>query len=257
MSVQQKNQLKNKFKKIKFLNGKWKVLLFISIVVMILESFLELENKSIDEMIGYVFGYIAIGNYNVFLRSLITFMLPQIAILLIWGNYFDDCILGNANIIFTRTRQVSKVLLKFTMELILGVSITVILLIGGLSIIYFMKGYRVYAVIETIENCVLYMIYINLLVITVNLISLSINVMYSVLSVFTIQLGFLHCIYMIKTEILSSNLYYVLPTASSMMFFNNEITNRIKIGWLIYMIALMLILYFISCAIVKKKEFLA
>jgi len=255
--VQQKNRMKNKFGKIRFLNGRVRGLLLVTITLIILESFLELENKSIDTVLSYVFGYIAINNYNIFLRSLITFMLPQIAVALIWGNYFDDCILGNANVIFTRTRQVGKILQKYTIELALGVSTMTAMLMGGLSTVYFLKGYHVYDARMMIENCILYLIYMNLFIMVINFISLSINVMYSVLFVFIIQLGFLQCIYMIQKEVLAPSLYYFLPASPSIMFLNGGINQGIKLIWMIYMIGLMFIVHLIGCMVMKKKEFLS
>jgi hypothetical protein len=62
---------------------------------------------------------------------------------------------------------------------------------------------------------------------------------------------------MIQEEMISTNLYYFLPTSPSMIFLNNGINYEIKIIWLIYMISLILISYFIGCAVVKRKEFLA
>lgn len=233
-----------------------KGILYSLLVVGTLLCLISTGDKSINGLIGKVFGNIRFNNYNDFLSSMPLFYLPQLGIIIIWGNYFDESILANSSIIFTRTRKVKKVMVRYILEMIVGVFIMTLCLEGVLLMVNIMRGYRLHNFDSLVMDLLLYILYMIFLVLVINVISIIMNVMYSVIVALSMQLIFLYTIYMVQNEFLSRKIYYLLPTSSILFFENFQLSIWKKGFWVIYLLTLILMLCVTSCKLIEKKEFM-
>ena len=227
------------------------------ICISFLESFQMLSDSSdLGDMYRRIFGYIYFGNYHLFLSSIIKFLLPQLGVLVIYGNYFEHKIIQNSSIIFSRTRKIYKIILRYTMELILGVSMMLIALYGFVGIRYVCSGYQVVHMGVLVLDLLLYLMYINMILVVINVLSLIIDTIYSVSLILVLQLLGLQCIYFLKSSTQLEQLYYFIPTSVPLLESNVGMSNDIKVIWLLYLIGIAsMSIAIIGWYLKKYKEF--
>lgn len=239
----------------RILNINVKAMLICIVGIVFMESFLDVESKEIGEVVKIVFGYVNFNNSNVFLISIIKFLLPQIGIFIIWGNYFDENILKNETIIFIRTRKTRKIIWNYMLELIYGVCIMTILLELGVYIVYMLKGYQVGSMKELFVDLVLYALFEVFAVFLMNILSLIMKIMYGVIVVLFLQATWLESIYAIQDNTSLEKLYYIIPSSSVMLYKNQGVGDEYKIFWCVYLLCMIGLLFVCGCIVMKRKEF--
>lgn len=248
---------KNRIRKLKGFSGVtiWAVIACLAVLVF-LKSFYSLEEKTIETVFIRVFGFVRFDNSNVFFISVVQFLLPQIGMMLIWGNYFDETITKNVDIIFTRTRKAGSVVWKETIQLILGVAITTACLEGGVCAVYKGKGYHISNGKSLLINAVLYIVYMMFVLLLANILSFLVQLVYSIVLSLFLQLLALEIVF--TTEGTSmQNKWYRFNPVSAVMFLKNQ-NNRHPYGvfWFCYLTVLMLILVGTCCFVTRKKEYI-
>lgn len=241
----------------KILHVDMKLLCTSIICITFLESFQMLSDSSdLGDMFRRIFGYIYFGNYNLFLSSIIRFLLPQLGVLVIYGNYFEHKVIQNSTIIFSRTRKVYKIIFQYTLELFLGVSVMLIVLYGLVGIRYVCSGYRVVHIGALGLDLLLYLMYMNMILVVTNVLSLIVDTIYSVSLILVLQLLGLQFIYFLKSSMQLEQLYYFIPTSTSLLESNVGISNDIKLIWLLYLLGISSMSIAIIGGYLKKyKEF--
>lgn len=234
-----------------FSTDKWKMVIPIISIMVFFETFLEKDIEELNSVVRFVLGFVGFQNRGIFFSSIIKFLVPQLGFLLIWGNYFDENIRKNISIIFTRTQDSSKIVWKYTKELLWGVFLTVSLFEIGLCLVYYLKGYRSEDLCSLLIDLVLYAIYMIMVLIVTNVISFYCKSIYGVWVVLFFQVLFLECIYSIldKTE----QVCYSIPVSVILLVQNVNISNARKIRWSICMIVVMAVCILLSGKIVKKQ----
>lgn len=235
------------FKKIEFV--------IVLALIIFFESFYDVDDLSINEIMKQIFGGVIFLNHNYFLVTVIRFLLPQFGIILLWGNYFYSNIVTNYELIFTRTRKSYIVLSKYAVKLFIYVFTTTIFLEIVLIFVYLYKGGRIHSFSDICIDLILYCFYIVCITLIVNIISLAIKGVYSVSIVFAILLFLLECTFRLVGEEGVNKVYYLLPTSPALLMQNAEIKNEIKIILGIYLIGIMVISFFLGCIYTHHKEY--
>lgn len=230
-------------------------IIIILAIIIFMESFITPEERSLDYIIRWIFGYIGFNSRNLFFSSLIRFLFPQIAILLLWGDYIHENIVTNYELIFTRTRKSHKVLWKYIAQLALKSTLTVAFLETVLCFIYLLKGCRIDSVFDICFDMGLYCIYMDFLIIAVNIISLALSSISSVIIVLVIQLLLLEKTYHILQGDVISKIYYILPTSPVMLVNNAGLGHGIKSIWAVYLVAIAVVLFIAGCQYTSHREY--
>ena len=235
-----------------FSSDKWKTAGIVIILLVLFESFLEYSTLDLNGISHFVLGYVGFQNRGVFFASVIKFMLPQLGALLIWGNYFEENILKNSSIIFTRTKKASKIVWKYTKELITGVLLTMVLFEVGICCIYYLKGYRSENLYSLLLDLVIYAIYMITVLVITNVLSFVCRNMYGVCIVLFLQLVALEYLYPIYKE--GERICYGVPTAAILLVHNAEVNYKCKLAWCGYLAVIMFFSILVGTVIVKRKE---
>lgn len=232
----------------------WDVLIVLSFIIL-LEGFIEPGDRSLDYIMRWVFGYIGFNNRNVFFSSFIKFLLPQFGILLLWGNYLHENVVINYELIFTRTRKSYKVLRKYVVQLLINVSVSVLFLETALFVVYRLKGCNIGRFTGLCLDMLLYCIYMDCLIVVINIISLATKNIYGVILTLVVQSLLIEVTYHLLQGRSVSGIYYVLPTSPAMLMQNMELGNGIKLMWGICLIGIMGLCFMLGCRYTRHKEY--
>ncbi|MFR2315319.1 hypothetical protein, partial [Terrisporobacter sp.] len=80
------------------------IFILCSFVYNLLLSFMYIDSKDINTLIINIYGNIDLLNLN-YIAKIILWILPQIIIVKYLGNFFEENLLNNTSIIFTRTSK--------------------------------------------------------------------------------------------------------------------------------------------------------
>ena len=243
-----------KRKKIEFGRRNIEMIIILAVIIF-LESFTSPEQRSLDYIMRWIFGYIGFGNRNLFFSSLARFLLPQIGLLLLWGNYMHENVVTNYELIFTRTRKSYKVLWKYIVQLLIKVTMTVILLETVLCLIYRLKGCNIDSLADICLDLGLYCVYMDCLIMTVNIISLAVRNIFSVIITLVIQLLLIEETYHLMQGDGIPKIYYLLPTSPIMLINNMGLGHGIKLIWAIYLAGITVFWFIIGCWYTSRKEY--
>lgn len=244
-------QIKTKWK-VEFV--RWNVF-FVLAGIVLLESFFEPGDRSLDYMMRWIFGYIGFNNRNLYFASLMRFLLPQFGILLLWGNYMHENVVSNYELIFTRTRKSYKVLWKYAVHLFINVSVSVLFLESVLFLVYHLKGCKIDSISGIGLDMGLYAVYTDCLLLVINILSLAVKNIYSVMLALIVQLLGLEETYHILEDGTVSGIYYVLPTSPAMLMQNIKLGNGMKLIWGFYLIGIIGLCFMLGCRYTRHKEY--
>jgi hypothetical protein len=230
-------------------------MIIVLAVIIFLESFISPEQRSLDYIMRWIFGYIGFDNRHLFFSSLSRFLLPQIALLLLWGNYIHENVVTNYELIFTRTRKSYKVLWKYIVQLMIKVTMTVLFLEIVLCFVYMIKGCRIDSLADICLDLGLYCVYMDCLIMTVNVISLAVRNIFSVIITLVIQLLLVEGTYHLLQGGAIPLMYYILPTSPIMLMNNMGLGHGIKLAWGIYLVGITVFWFIMGCQYTSQKEY--
>ena len=230
-------------------------MIIVLAVIIFLESFISTEQRSLDYIMRWIFGYIGFNNRNLFFASLARFLLPQIGILLLWGNYIHENVVTNYELIFTRTRKSYKVLWKYIVKLLVKVTMTVLFLELVLCFVYLLKGCSIDRLAGLCLDLGLYCIYMDCLIMVVNVISLAVRNIFSVIITLVIQLLLIEETYHLLQGESIPSIYYILPTSPIMLINNMGLGHGIKLTWGIYLVGITVFCFIMGCQYTSRKEY--
>ena len=226
-----------------------KNMLLLVMALAFLESFFDPEGQSLEFVLGWLVGNVGFYNRKIFLATVFRFLIPQVGIIALWGNYMHE------NVVFTRTRKSGKILWKYTLQLIWNVTITVVTLEGILCLVYLCKGCKLQSVSTMCSTLGMYCIYINVCLVAINILSLAIQSIFSILVILIGQLVSLEVTYHILQIDKMPRLYYVLPTSPVMFMQKINGCGHLEFYWAIYLLGIIILLFFAGCIYTEHKEF--
>ncbi len=233
-------------------------LMLVLMIVVFFEGFMDLKKPSLNLVVGWIFGYVNLSRHDLFVVSLLRLIIPQIAILFLWGDFIHENLVKNYQLIFSRTRKTHSVLNKFFSQLLINVTITTILMEMLIVLLYMLKGYKVSNPVDLFLDLSIYCIYINGLLVFVNGLSLGVNCIYGVIIGLTLQIISFEVDYNILQGDMAvrPKIYYICPTSPIMFIENIGINLRSKIIWCLGLVGLTAIFYIVTCICTKRKEFI-
>ena len=217
--------------------------------------FISPDQSSLDDVMRWIFGCIAFGNRSVFISSIIRFLLPQVGLLLLWGNYIHENVVVNYELIFTRTRKSYKVLGKYIVRLFFMVTGTVFSLEVILLGIYLLKGCLIDSWFDLMLDLGLYCVYMDGVIIAVNILSLAIRNIFSVILTLVFQLIMFEATYQLMQESFLSSIYYFMPTSPVMLVNNVGLGRGLKLIWGICLIGIAVLWFILGCQYTSRKEY--
>lgn len=143
----------------------------IAILILIIEFIRVIFTTHPQDSMNKFFWYIDFYNSDHIFQSFILILPPQLILLILWGDYFEDNIYENAAILFPRTDSVWKLIKKYYSILVIKVMLTV-------SAMYFIimlfEKFHTNAVVKKAEifNMLLYMVYMVAQIVFSNFISM-------------------------------------------------------------------------------------
>ncbi len=241
-------------KRFEFDRRKVEIILVLAVVVF-LESFISPEQRSLDYVMRWIFGYIGFESRHLFFSSIVRFLLPQIGLLLMWGNDIHENVVTNYELIFTRTRKSYTVLGKYIAKLFLKVTLTTLFLETVLCVIYLGKGCQIESFVHICLDLGLYCIYMDCMILAVNILSLAVKNIFCVILALAVQLLLFEGTYHLLQGETISKIYYVLPTSPIMLTRNVGLGYGMKVIWGIYLVGIIAILFVAGCQYTSRKEY--
>lgn len=231
---------------------KFNVILYMicfSNLFSLLVLFMFKENiESYNDYIIFLYGYIDVWNIENII-SIMTWLLPQLFLLLLYGNFIENNFLCNISMIFTRTNKKEICLLHYLFHLFVQVIIFNIIMNVSHCILYYIFFHSFHISIKVCQYILVVMLWEIFILIFVNTLSIVMKSRIALLNVIIIQCFMITLIY-----ISISNNYDIMkyvPITSILFCLKN-----IGITWEFHVaIRNMLILIFVVLAdkrIIKK-----
>lgn len=159
------------------------IFILCSFVYNLLLSFMYTDSKDINALIINIYGNIDLLNLN-YIAKIILWILPQIIIVKYLGNFFEENLLNNTSVIFTRTSKISYFLAKNIFNLF--INLLIICLIQVICIIIISMITKVSVSINFITFLIIFrmILYYFLMLLIINGLSIlckSINIVYIVM----------------------------------------------------------------------------
>lgn len=187
-----------------------------------------------------------------YITKIIFWLLPQLVVIMYTGNIFEDELLENSTIIFTRTNKRSSMLLKSTVNILVNIviifTIQIIFIIISSKIIRFDINFN-FEMVLTVIRIMLYYFLISLIVNGFSILSKSIHGVYIVLIA---QISMIYLANMLLN--INEKIINYMPTSIGIMS-----TNDIGVGLnnaqaLIYAMVVISIVLIVLVMIFRRKE---
>lgn len=220
------------------------------IVITAIELLRIRELQSFGDVVLTIFWWIDFRNGNRFIQSVILAMLPQILIMLFWGDYFEEMVYRNASLLLPRRKSVYMILKKFYCKLMLRIVFCIVAWSGIIYAFCALKGNYVLGIEDGI-NVLLYIVYIIQLLVFMNLVSIIDSSIIGTLLGILVQMASLMLIHVMyesgveKMKWLPSYIFWLCQKPDSVLQ---------KIMELIYLVGIICIFFVINCWVMKRKE---
>lgn len=222
----------------------------IGIVILIIELFRIRYVQDFGEVFRNAYWFVDFRNSNRLFQSIVLLMLPQILVLVLWGDYFEEMIYGNASVLLPRMRNVGGLLRKFFIELIGKVGITLLLFSTIISGFCVFRGISEYGK-EDIVNLGLYILYMVVFLVFINVVSAFSSSVVGTLAGLAVQTSGL-----IAVGCLGECDFWQAAWIPSYVFVLLQRENVLsqKLAEMIYLLILLGLFFVMECFIVKRKE---
>lgn len=222
----------------------------IGIMVLIIELFRIRYVQDFGEVFRNTYWFVDFRNSNRLFQSIMLLMLPQILVLVLWGDYFEEMIYGNASVLLPRMRNVRKLLRKFFIELICKVGITLLLFSTIISGLCVFRGISTFGK-EDIVNLVMYILYMVVFLVFINVVSAFSSSVVGTLTGLAVQTSGL-----IAVGCLRECDFWQAAWIPSYVFVLLQKENVLsqKLAEMIYLLILLGLFFVMECFIVKRKE---
>ena len=142
--------------------------------------------NSYNEYFIFLYGYLDLWNIeNIF--SLLFWLMPQLFLLSIYGNFIENNLLSNSSIIFTRTNKKEKCMLCYLAYLLGQVIVFNIVMNISHLIIYYIFFHSVPINLETFQYAITVLLWESMILVLANILSLIMKSSVAFLSVIILQ----------------------------------------------------------------------
>lgn len=199
-------------------------------VVMYKLYLLNMGNVDFRDSLTAIFGYINLNNEKSFIINFSSWVMPQLTVVLLYGEYYKRELVANSSLILIRSSSRTKIMLKYVFELIKKASIVVMLEIIVSCVFSLIRGKNLDINMVLFLEIISIFIYMLMFILMINALCLYINTTYAVciailfeiIQVFIISKNIMGShllpVYGILYEIAGDSVQAVLP-----LVFNNVI----------------------------------
>ena len=113
------------------------IFILCSFVYNLLLSLMYTDSKDINTLIINIYGNIDLLNLN-YIAKIILWILPQIIIVKYLGNFFEENLLNNTSIIFTRTSKICIIIISIITKIPVSINFITFLTIFRIILYYFL-----------------------------------------------------------------------------------------------------------------------
>lgn len=237
----------------KKLDDRFKVL--IVIVLILLESVGASSDHNMWTCIRYKLLHMSFVNVKIMMKTLPNILFLQLVLMLLWGDYLEINLLKNASMIFSRTKKCKNLLLLYFVRIGGLVLMSLVVITGGIMLIYGLKGYSLSIDYGQLRGVLLYVGYLLFMVLIVNMLSVFCSTIYAVLITLGSEIVGFYFLCTIGEENLASPVLYLLP-ANVLNLAQHSVTN---VSFVLALVALgieLLIGFGIVNLYIKKKEWI-
>lgn len=235
------------------LNKKIYIFILCSLIYNLLFSLMYINSKDINNLIINIYSNVNLLKVN-HVTKIILWILPQIIIIRYLGNFFEENLLSNATVIFTRTSKRNYFLLKNIISLF--INIVVFFMIQVICIIFISLIMKIpvsinFITILTISRMILYYFLLLLIINGLSVLWKSTN------GVFIVMLVEVSMIYLSGMLLEHYNIMLkYLPINIGIISMNNLGIGINNLEAIIYCLLYILLFLILILFIFRKKEFL-
>lgn len=243
--------------RIKCTKEKWIVCTASAIAAGVITHLIyNLQGLDFADFYNKTYGYIGLKDYTLLFVTLLKWILPQLAMILFWGNYLENNFVENAEMILTRTKNVRRYVVCFSMELFIAVMVMCAIYDMIIFIIScFSFGFHAVST-EAWINMLIYFLYLYGVALSVNLLSIFTKAAYGVFAVMGVQVLFLAIIKSIYDGLLERSLYGFIPVSHVLFYLNEKMFSIDQAYSVFYLISLIVIIIGSTIVVLKRREVL-
>ena len=208
-------------------------------------------SKNFPVFFNMAFGYVSFDSYEWLMASTIKWIMPQFALLFFWGDYIEDRLVHHLNYILTRTNHLARYVWSVYLKLLAIVVVACVMLYLAAAIVASSQFEHLTLSFSILWNMMTYLLYLYLILLFINVMSISIKAIYSVLIVIGGQLVSLTTTKLIFDGKLPSSLYPFAPTSNVLFSYNQgKLYPAFLLG------AAILIVFILNLTLLRRKEVL-
>lgn len=185
-------------------------------------------------------GYIGIKENASIILDYTKWFLPQLSILILWGDYYYQNIIKQYVYVITRSEKCWKLIAGNAKYLLYAAIVFSVSLYIAIFIMGYVNGYKFGLNERIISNMVIYCMHLTLVILYVNCMSMRIKVEYAIITLITLQ----YLAIVISKVSIANNLGYEKFVLTYQMLF------YYKTDYTIYEILIVIILIIITALIV-------
>ena len=229
------------------------IFILCSFVYNLLLSLMYTDSKDINTLIINIYGNIDLLNLN-YIAKIILWILPQIIIVKYLGNFFEENLLNNTSIIFTRTSKRSYFFAKNIFNLFINLSIICSIQVICIIIISMITKIPVsinFITFLTIFRIILYYFLMLLIIIGLSVLCKSINIVYIVMLI-KVSMVYLSGMLLEYYNLIIKH----LPINIGIISINDLGMGMFNIEAIIYCLLYIIFFSILTMFLFRKKEFL-
>lgn len=149
---------------------------------------LNLAGEELRDSLTSVFGYINLNNEKNFIINFSLWVIPQLTVILIYGEYYKKELISNSSLILIRSTSRIRIMLKYILDLIKKVSIVIAFELLVTCFFSIIKGGKININTVLLMEIVSVFLYYIMLVLIINALSLYMNTTYTVCIVIFLEI---------------------------------------------------------------------
>lgn len=206
-----------------------------------------------NDLIIYFYGYVNLWDTKSII-NIIFWLLPQIIIITMYGNLIEKSLLKNASVIFTRTNNRTKFILKILIFLLNKIALFYLSQMILSIVICILFKIKIIINIETAIMIIQIILYTFFSLITINILSIIFTATIGVYIEISLKLCMIYIISLLINT--NSMIIKYIPTGNALLILSSVcslINNKLAVLNLLYGIVIEIV---ICILIMKKKEFI-
>ena len=207
------------------------------------------------EMFRIIYGYVEFKG-NSFMSTLIQWILPQILLICLWGDYVEGDLIRHWTYIRTRTNHMAGYLFKTYARLFSFIVISCSIFFFMTIMLTMSQTSKIVIGWNEVYQMLVYLLYVFLMIMLVNTVSIGIQAIYAASIIIGIQVLLVTIIKSIFHSAILTKIYSMLPISMALSYYFDKFSNFEKVRLLFIGIGAIGITFILNVMILKRKEIL-